>query len=175
MIFFPAQRDPSYGLLTIFNKHRRMAGFIGMDQRWINHNIDEGTNITIDRLFTFVALSIGSSDTLDGYEQYVDYQVSHNIISNRDLPEGVPGIRTMRAWWKKPMPRVKLGGVGYVGDRTKDVRYYDADKKPIERTPMVNVMLIEQNGDAARRLGIGKMYLARWKDAEPKMSPILLE
>lgn len=142
-----------------------------MYKQWIDLNINKSPNITCERTFTFVALSIQRSRTDDGFEKYVEYQVSHNIVSNRNLPH----VRAMTAWWDEPSPQEKLGDAGYVGDRTKDVRYYDTDKNMIRRTPLVNVMLIEEKDSIARRLGIGVIYLARWKDAEPEMATIILE
>jgi hypothetical protein len=102
--------------------------------------------------------------------------------------EGENGIRKMRDWRKEPRPVTKLGEHGYVGDITKDVRFYDEKGELIQRTPMVNVMLLEEESHAelavngvgagtarvCRRSGVGMVYLARWIDAEPQTSTIVL-
>jgi hypothetical protein len=189
-----------------------MAGFIHMDRDWIEqhvgsdheHDLEEDfpiahhsehpvnrqsarkTDITLP-MFSFIALSVARAPTFDGYEKYVEYQVAHNIISNRKLP----GVGEMIAWWDEPAPFEKMEEetlLGYTGDRTKDVRYYDSDGKIIEQTPTVSVMLVERLEHQAcdnssittrdipvyRRIGIGTMYLARWADAEPKVETVIL-
>ena len=241
---FRWNRDTSELLeVTIFNKHARMAGFIRMDRRWVETNLPStnrrskrtleavsnntaGAQLQQRQTFVFAALSLARSPTFDEMECYVEYQVSHNIISNRDLPGGCPtgrpheklkgdsvedadsdssknsddrtgdierkgpsGISKMRdGWWKQAAPVEEIAGVGYVGDVTKDVRFYNTEGKRILKTPMVNVMLLEEQRDEGseleddvsekprvyRRLGVGLVYLARWMDAEPQARTIIL-
>lgn len=51
----------------------------------------------------------------------------------------------------------------------------DLGRITIPCPPMVNVMLIGWNGDIAHRLGIGKILLSGWKQAEPKVKTIVVE
>ena len=245
---FRRNRDTSELVgLTILNKHARMAGFIRMDRHWVKNNLlnmDRRSKRTLEvassstagtrqqQKFVFAALSIARSPTFDEMECYVEYQVSHNIISNRDLPGGCPvgqpheelesdsvkdddsdnskdpddrtsdfdrkgpsGISKMRdGWWKQAAPMVPIDDAGYVGDVTKDVRFYNREGNRILKTPMVNVMLLEEQRDEGgsklddteddalekkpriyRRLGVGLVYLARWMDAEPHTRTIILQ
>jgi hypothetical protein len=239
-LFRRTTKDSEDVVLTIINQHGRMAGFIRVDKRWAEYyvqstnghpeSLPERLHKRISskphRVFNFVALSITRSPTFDEMECYVEYQVSRNIISNRDLPGGCPtgvpphsldndsddeinddkdadmsvggeevklnhasGISRMEAWWNDPAPVRKIEGVGYVGDVAEDVRFYTTEGKRILKTPMVNVMLIEEQGGEApdwqggciekpliyRRLGVGLIYLARWIDAEPQNRTIILQ
>jgi hypothetical protein len=38
-----------------------------------------------------------------------------------------------------------------------------------------NIMLVEWEGEVARRLGVGKIYLDHWEEAGPKMRWVVLE
>ncbi|KAE9371821.1 hypothetical protein N431DRAFT_426418 [Stipitochalara longipes BDJ] len=43
------------------------------------------------------------------------------------------------------------------------------------RALLVNIMLVEWEGEVARRLGVGKIYLDYWEQAGPKMRWVVLE
>jgi hypothetical protein len=43
------------------------------------------------------------------------------------------------------------------------------------RALLVNVMLVEWEGEVARRLGVGKIYLDHWEAAEPQKRWVVLE
>jgi hypothetical protein len=139
-----------------------MSGFMTVDSEEELQSYSDGSSE-----YEFIALSISRSQMVDGYEEYVEYQVAHNNISNRQLPR-IKDMREPRA------PISKIEDVGFVGDRTSDVRYYDGNEKAIQ-TPLVNVMMIAWAGGIARRKGIGQIYLARWKDAELRAKKIILE
>jgi hypothetical protein len=164
-VFFPYSYDTEAPtVLSIFNKHGRMSGFLTLDrENDISSRFGQDQDMPASEL---IALSIARSQEVDGYEEYVEYQVGHNINSNRDLPR-------IREMIQPPAPVTQIASGLYVGDRTQDVRYYDDKGLPI-RTPLVNVMLISWHEGVARREGVGQVYLARWKDAEPQLKSIVL-
>ena len=167
-VFFPSASSLSTepAVLNIFNKHNRLAGFLSLDrENSLTLNSKDGRDEPTHEL---IALSIARSQEVDGYEEYVEYQVAHSIASNRELPS----IPEMGKWQGAPV--TKLGNELYAGDRTLDVRYYHGERRPI-RTPLVNVMLISWAGGVAQREGLGQVYLARWKDSEPQVKTIILE
>jgi hypothetical protein len=45
--------------------------------------------------------------------------------------------------------------------------------RELAATPVVNVMLIEWQGEAAQRRGIGKIFVEHWKVAKPEYKVLL--
>jgi hypothetical protein len=54
--------------------------------------------------------------------------------------------------------------------------YYDGSRgAALDTLPTVNVMLLEWQEGLAHRIGLGKVFLAAWKDARPVLETIVLE
>lgn len=135
--------------ITIIDRQDAYVGIIDMDDTWISLYLYPD-NESAEEEFQFIALS--ASQIPEHWPAYfANLRASTNTASQNSH------------------------------NKTNQARrfshfYYDGSRGAALNTlPVVNVMLLEWQEGVARRVGLGKVFLAAWKDARPVLQTIVLE